>query len=288
MPHEPAASSWSRFIPFNKTLFGRISRDYAAITVLAMAMAVSWHWMFVSFLPKYNMRYQLAYIRKMASAFKAIMGPDIDSLAGLLSQTSIGAVAYVHPITLAILLGFAIMLPSGVLVGQIDRGTIELILSTQLSRFKLMVTTFLAGCVGGVFLILAMLFGTYLGLTFTKLEEPFHFDRIVICAVNLYAVYLLALAISTFLSSITRLRGYAVGWAVGLGLVAYLLHYLAEWWDWVQRISYLGPIYYYHPIKIATQPEFDPTRDIVLLCAVAAVFLAAAIACFSRRDIAVV
>lgn len=300
MPRKITRKPFSRFVPISATLLARICRDYAAVTLLAIGLAISWHWLWFTFLPRFNMKYQLTMFRRVAPAFKAIMGGDLEALLGKLSQTSIGAVAYLHPVTLIILLAYAVMLPSGLLVGQIDRGTIEFTLSTPLSRRKLIFTTILAGCMGGALLILAMLAGTAIGRHFTTLTDPYHFHRIVICAVNLYAVYLVAFAISTVFSSFTRVRSYAVGWPLGLGLIVYLLHFLAEWWQWVKKISFLGPIHYYHPIRIATEGynpithtfdpahTFDPTNNIIALIAAAAVLFAIAAYGFSRRDIAVV
>jgi len=276
--------SWTRFCPVSGTLFARICKDYWIIAALGVSILISFHWIFVTFLPRYDMRYKLVYIRRMPEILKAMIGKDLLDIA---TTTGLGSFAYLHPMTLAVLLGFAVLLPSGLIVGQIDRGTIELVLSTPLSRKKFMFTTVVAGGVAGVVLVAGMLLGTWLGVKHTELREPYNFGRIVICAVNLYAIYLVALGCSTFFSAVSTIRSWAVGWAFGLCLVAYLIHFTSEWWGWVRKISFLGPLYYYHPIKIATG-QYDPSRDIMCMVAASVVLFVVSIVWFSRRDIAVV
>lgn len=242
--------------------------------------------MWVTFLPVYDMKYKLGYIRKWPEVFKAIIGPDI---MDLISITSIGSLSYIHPMTLMGLLGFAVLLPSGVIVGQIDRGTIDLVLATPLSRRKFMATTILTGCLGGAILVGAMLLGTWIGIQHTagELAEPYQYGRIVTCAINLYTVYLVALGYSTFFSAISTIRGWAVGFGCAMGIVVYLLHFLSEWWELVRKISFLGPLYYYRPIKIVTG-HYDPTGNMLLLTGAAAALLLLGTVCFTRRNIAVV
>ncbi len=287
--------SWRWYMPLSIPLWSRIWRDYWYITIIAGATLFAFHWLVVTFLPLYNLRYRLNYLHNLPDIVKAMIGGDILSMT---STTAIGSFAYIHPVTLAILAAFAVMLPSWVLVGQIDRGTIELLLSTPTSRRKVILTTILAGIVGGILLILSMLIGTWVGVQHTpKLPQPYQFGRIVYVAINLYAIYLVLLSISVFFSAITSIRGIAVGWSIGLGLASYLLHFLAEWWKVVERIAFLGPLYYFRPIKIVAGEyivsrnvsiPYDPTRDIVTLLVASAVLLIVSTIWFCRRNIAVV
>jgi ABC-2 type transport system permease protein len=275
----------SRFLPLSLPLWGRIWRDFWYITLICAGTVFSFHWIVITFLPNYNMRYRLSYIRQLPAFVKAMIGQD---LMDVITLTSIDAFAYLHPISLAILIAFAVMLPSWVLVGQIDSGTIELILATPVSRKKILGTTVLAGMVGGAFLVGAMLLGTWIGVQRTRLPEHFYFERIVVCAINLYAMYLVMLGAAVFFSAVTSLRGMAVGWSIGVCVGAYLLHFLAEWWLFVKKIAFLGPLYYFRPIKIATGHYDSLYSDVaVLLVAAGVLFLVSAV-WFSKRDIAVV
>jgi ABC-2 type transport system permease protein len=270
--------------PFSLPIWERIWRDYWYIAAICGATLFAFHWLVITFLPLYDMRYRLQLIKRLPDIVRAMIGQD---LYDIISWTSIGAFAYLHPVTLAVLVAFAVMMPSWILVGQIDRGTVELLLSTPLTRKKMVYTSTLAAMVGGALLIGAMLLGTWIGIHHIKLTEPFRFSRILVVAINLYAMYLLTMSASVFFSCVTSIRGMAVGWTVGVCVGAYLIHFLAEWWPPVTKIAFLGPLYYFRPIKIATG-SYDPTFDIAVLLAASAVFMAASAIWFSRRDIAVV
>ncbi len=276
--------SWQRFLPISLPLAGRIVRDYWLITFICATTLFSFHWLVVTFLPLYNMRYRLNYIRHLPNIVRAMIGQDV---MDMISSTSIGAFAYLHPISLTILMAFAILLPTWVLVGQIDRGTIELILSTPTSRKKILTTTILAGILGGAVLIVGMLLGTRIGIHYTRLPEPVDFNRLITVAVNLYCLYIQLLAIGVLFSVITSQRGIAVGWTMALAIVSYLLHFLSEWWAFIEKIAFLGPLYYFRPIKIATG-LYDPTRDMTILLGTSGVIFIISYVWFSRRDIAVV
>lgn len=282
----PNEKWYRKYCPISGPMFARICKDYWLILSLGAALSISFHWLFVTFLPMYNMRYRLQLVRRAAPILKAMIGEDINDI---ISTTSLGAFAYLHPISLAILIGFGILLPTGLIVGPIDRGTIELVLATPLSRKKYMATTIVAGLLGGLILTGAMLMGSWIGILRTQQElpQPYHLSRIIMVVVNLFSIYVLVLGVSAFLSAISSIRGWVVGWAFGLTLVAYLLHFLAEWWEWVRTISFVGPMYYYHPIKIAVG-KYDPTRDIVVIAAAGVIFLILSVIAFCRRNIAVV
>lgn len=251
-----------------------------------MFLGLSFHWLFITFIPRYNLRYHLQHVKNLPPVLKAMIGEDIMEI---ISTTGLGAFAYMHPVTLAALLGFAIWMATGSIVGPIDRGTIDLTLSTPLGRKKFLITNIVAGMLGGLIIIGAMLLGSWLGVKQTgeALKEPYYFGKIVYCSVNLYAVYLVTLALSVFFSSICTMRSAAVGAAFGITLTTYMLHFIAEWWPVAARISFLGPMHYYRPIKIAAA-NYDPTGDILGLTAVALVLFIVSIICFSKRDIAVV
>jgi ABC-2 type transport system permease protein len=287
MPETSVRASWTRYVPFSGVLLARLAKDYWTITGLAVALAVSFHWLFVTFIPMYNLRYKLTYVKRMPAIVRAMIGEDILEIS---STTALGSFAYFHPVSLSLLLAFAIWLPTGAIVGQIDRGTIDLVLATPLSRRRFMATTILAGCLGGAVVIAGMLAGTWIGVqrTAMRLPETYEFGRIVLVALNLYAVYLVALAWSTFFAAASTFRGYAVGWAFALSLASYMLHFLSEWWDFVrEHLSQYGPLYYFRAIKVAAG-NYDPTNDILGLSAVALGIFLVATLWFSRRDIAVV
>lgn len=265
-------------------LWWRIWKDYWFIMLACGSALFSFHWLFVSFLPLYGKKYRIINtMRHLPKFVRSMIGEDLISIT---STTSLGAFAYLHPITLTLLMAFALMLPSWVITAQIDKGTIDIILSTPRSRNKYMLTTILAGITGGAILIGMTLLGTYIGVKRTILPEPYNLHRISICALNLYMLYLVLLGFATFLSAISSIRSWAIGWGLGISVFCYMLHFFSEWWQWIKRFSKYGPLNYFHPIKIAT--GYNPSHDIIVLGIVSLCFFIAAMIWFAKRDIVVI
>lgn len=232
----------------------------------------------------YGNRYRIIRtMRHLPKFVRSMIGEDLISIT---STTSLGAFAYLHPITLTLLMAFALMLPTWVIVAQIDRGTIDIILSTPRSRTKYMLTTIFAGMLGGAILVGATLLGTYIGVQKTKLPEPYHFDRAVICAINLYALYFALLGFASLLSAMSSIRSWAIGWGLTISVFCYMLHFCSEWWAWVKRFAKYGPLHYFHPIKIAA--GYDPHKDIIILSVAGVIFFISAVIWFVKRDIVVI
>jgi len=271
-----------RWLPVSLPLAWRIGCDYLGLLLLSAVTLLGFNWVFVNLLTRWEHRYNLRLIRRLPRIFKAMVGEDIFQM---ITPTALNAVAYIHPITLVVLLAYAVVLPSGVIVGQIDRGTIDFVLATPLTRRKMMATTIASSLLGGAVLVVSCLVGTWLGIRYTQLDEPPDFHAIAICAVNLYVLYAVVLGYSLFFSAVSSLRSWAVGWAIGVSLAGYLVHFFSEYWEWMQKIAFLGPLDYFHPVKIAASGQW-PVRDMIVLAVAAAVLMLASTLAFCRRNIA--
>ncbi len=282
--HEDNKSIITYISPVIAPLWWRIWKDYWLVTVACGSTLFSFHWLFVSFLPLYGKKYRIINtMRHLPKFVQSMIGEDLISIT---STTSLGAFAYLHPITLTLLMAFALMLPTWIITAQIDRGTIDIILSTPRSRNKYILTTIFAGMLGGAILIGMALLGTFVGIKKTVLPEYYEFGRIAICALNLYMLYLVVFSFATFLSAMSSIRSWAIGWGLAICVFCYMLHFFSEWWQWIKRFSKYGPLNYFHPIKIAT--GYNPTKDIVILAIISICFFILAIVRFAKRDIVVI
>lgn len=283
-------ATWNRFSPISGALFGRVCRDYLLLLSLGVALMIGFHWLFVTFLPAYDTKYKLRYVEQLPAFLKAMIGQDILAIT---TTTAIGSFAYMHPISLAMVFALAVVVPTGLLAGQIDRGTIELTLSAPISRKKYFCTTLVYSMIAGAVLIGAMVLGSWIGVQWTAAKlaarhrEPYDVVRVATCAVNLYGIYLVAMGWSLLFGAIYSIRGSAMGWAFALSMAAYLIHFLAEWWELVRKISFIGPMYYFRPIKIVSG-TYNMSHDMMVLCIAAAAFTLVGAILFSRRDVTVV
>ena len=103
---------------------------------------------------------------------RTIIGGDLVMLDGAMDLLSIG---YVHPLMLILFCIWAIGRAAGAIAGEIDRGTMELLLAQPLSRSRLILAHLLLDGITIPILCLSLWVGNFLGawaITPIKLEEP--------------------------------------------------------------------------------------------------------------------
>jgi ABC-2 type transport system permease protein len=91
---------------------------------------------------------------------KGIIGGDRIELDHAMDMLSIG---YVHPLIIVILCIWAIGRAAGAIAGEIDRGTMELLLAQPLARFRVVLAHLLVDCIVIPTLCLSLWAGNYAG-----------------------------------------------------------------------------------------------------------------------------
>lgn len=103
---------------------------------------------------------------------RTILGGDRIQLDTAMDMLSIG---YVHPLMQTIFCIWAVGRAAGAIAGEIDRGTMELLLAQPLARARLILAHFLVDCVTIPVLCLSLWAGNALGawlITPIQIEEP--------------------------------------------------------------------------------------------------------------------
>ena len=206
---------------------------------------------------------------------------------GFTSDTYMGYLAggYRHPVFLISIAAFVIGTGSRVVAGEVERGTILLVLSRPLMRWQFLSGKYFAIFSGLIFVLLFAWAGTWTGTLLTG--EGAKTDHLVLLRVTINAI-VLALAIggyTAFISSFNNDGGQATGQATAVTVVMFFLDYLATLWD---AASFLGPVsifHYYNPVALADGGG-NPLRDISVLLSIAVIAYAFAYYYFQRRDIA--
>lgn len=162
-------------------------------------------------------------------------------------------IAYVHPLTITILCIWAVGRASGAIAGEIDRGTMELLLAQPIRRSQVILAHFLVDCLTIPVLCLSMWAGTWLGAYFVGFLDPpdphLRVDpwRFAPALIN---VALLLFAVSgptMWLSAAGRYRWRVLGRAVLLVLVMFLINVIGQIWDRAEPYRPLTLFYYYQP-----------------------------------------
>ena len=237
---------------------------------------------------------------------QTIMGGEsirLDHIADMLS------VGLVHPLTITIIGVWSVGRATGAVAGEIDRGTMELILAQPLARFRLILAHFLVDCVVIPVLCLAVWGGLWLGVwmvgclevgapvdTDDPIVDPTHFGPALW---NMGALMFAISGYTMWLSALGRQRGKVMGLAVLISLLQFILNVIGQLWDTVARFRIFNVYYYYQPQQIALQekwtvsvsapwldgPVLGEVHVLLVLGAVGAAGYSLALWTFCRRDV---
>jgi len=205
------------------------------------------------------------------------------------------SVGYVHPLTLIILSVWAIGRASAAIAGEIDRGTMELLLAQPISRSRIIFSHFMVDMATIPVLCLSMWLGTWTGTCLVGLKnhpspilraEPWPF----IPALLNVAVLIFATSGSTlFLSAAGRFRSRVLGLAVLLALVQFLINVIGQLWGPLEHFRPLTFYFYYQPQPIIVDPAWYEKPVIwgrvAILLAVGSVGYLLAWWTFCKRDL---
>ncbi|MDB5308549.1 MAG: family transporter protein [Gemmataceae bacterium] len=231
------------------------------------------------------------------------------------------AVGMLHPIVLVLGCVWAVGRAAGAVAGEIDRGTMELLLSQPVPRNRLILAHFLVDCVVIPTLCLSFYAGTQFGLwavgPFTvdytavrKLGLPIPIPEVPrampvsgtpeLPALSNLAALLFALSgITMALSANGRSRWKVIGVGVLVAVVMFIANVLGQLWNDVEVIRPFSIFYYYQPQKIMLREEWTtnlgavwnggrPLFDVPVvgfLLAVGAAGYLIALRVFTRRDL---
>lgn len=205
------------------------------------------------------------------------------------------SVSYIHPVTQIILCVWAVGRAAGAIAGEIDRGTMELLMAQPIRRGQVLRAHLIVELITLPILCLSMWAGTWTGAAwvgFLDAEVPSHRVDPWLFAPGLLAVAALVFAVSGMtmaLSAGGRFRGRVLGLAVVVTLLQFLINVIAQLWEPMEVMRPFTLFYYYQPQKIMLHADWhsDMTvwRSLAVLFAVGAAGYVLAWAIFRRRDL---
>jgi ABC-2 type transport system permease protein len=226
----------------------------------------------------------------------------------ILRARDVMSIGYVHPLTQTILCVWAVGRAASAIAGEIDRGTMELLLAQPIGRARVIATHLLLDCITIPLLCLAMWSGNWLGLAIFG-----HIDWSADASVQslsvaptvflpgLASVGALVFAVSgytTWVSAAGRFRGRVLGFAILLTLIQFLINVIGQLWDKVAPLRPFSVFYYYQPQQIILQNSWSvdlaqawhlpaplPLNTVAVLLAVGLSGYVMALWTFCRRDL---
>jgi len=224
---------------------------------------------------------QMPFVRNMLTAF---LGTE---MSGTIGPWAISSIAWAHPVILALLGAHAILFCTRLPAGEIDRGTIDILLSLPVSRTRLFLCESLMWIICGSFLIVLCVLGNFVGGSWAPPELRSGGAVRWIVGANLFALYFAIGGIAWAVSTLSDRRGRATGVLFGFLLASFLLNFLIPFHEIVKKFSVLSVLRYHRPVFILRDGAW-PLDDIFTLTGIGVVFWLAGWVLFTRRDICTV
>lgn len=197
------------------------------------------------------------------------------------------AFLWVHPTVLTLLWAHEVMYCTRVPAGEIDRGTIDFLLSLPVSRWKIYLSETIGWLCTGV-LILSMGYAGHFAAS-AGLQPQMRPGALITAWVmlNLLAVYSVVGCFAFLVSACSDRRSRAMGVVFAVLLFSFLLNFLAQFWEPARAISFLSIMEYYRPALIIQSGTF-PSTDVAVLAAISGFCWIVGGFVFRRRSICTV
>jgi beta-exotoxin I transport system permease protein len=213
---------------------------------------------------------------------RTAVGPEALAFMSFSGVVSLG---YFHPIVMTALVGVTIAIATEA-TGEIEMRFVDLTLARPLSRQALVIRTVAVLAIAGVLMLLAMLAGTWVGLSCcvpVDAERP-NLGVFLRLAISLATVMMCWGGITLAIGAASRRRSVAASIVGVLALTTYLLDYLGRAWEPAAAVSRLSPFHYFEPIAIMTTGSISVT-NVILLVAVGVAGALVSYVAIARRDI---
>lgn len=205
---------------------------------------------------------QLPFVRTFIGA---LLGTEIgDDISAQMFQ----AFLFVHPVVLLTTWGHAITFCTRVPAGEIDRGTVDVLLAWPLSRGKIYAVETVMCLASGLFVLATGWLGHL--TTVGGMPDDMRPSGIGVIWVylNFFALYISVAGLAFLASSISNRRGRAVGAVVAFIVASFLLNFIAPFWEPARSVDFLALLTYYRPAEVLSNVEL-PIADIAVLLGVA-------------------
>ena len=194
------------------------------------------------------------------------------------------AFGFNHPMVLAILALSAILIPARHVAGEVEAGTLEILLTCPTVRWRHIITVWCASAVQ----LLIIVCGGWLGSCVSI--AVFHtFSKQIVMGIlkvgaNAWLLFVLISSYTLLMSTFGKEGGKTGIRSAAITLTFYVTHFLSSMWRPASFLKPMNIFHYYQPQKLMFGGRSVVVNAIVLSIATA-ICLTAAIYQFKRRDI---
>jgi len=226
-----------------------------------------------------SVRTLLSFLDLLPSIVKSALGGQTLQVGNISALIAIG---HNHPLVLFLHMFFAVGVPTALLTGEVEKGTMELILSRPVTKTQVYVCAGILTLVGMFALVIVMFLGTVAATSLYDFGEPIPLGMFFRNAINGGLLASAAGAVSLLAAAVFRGRNMAVGAAVAFLVINYFVSLIAEWWPHMRFLKVLTLFNYVGGPKVITGWPLGN------MCVLTVVLLIAAISggiIWQRRDL---
>lgn len=184
--------------------------------------------------------------------------------SGQVTPIMLLSIGLAHPFLLAVCWAHLVTFCTRVPVGEIDRGTADLLFSLPCSRSAVYLSNSVVCLAQIIPLAVAVWLGLWIGASTVDLGEPFLIGRFALASAN-YGLLLFAVCGATYCAScfVSR-RSVAIGVILALLLSSFLINVVEGFLPFVQNIGFLGLLSYHRPF-VVIRDGVVPYHDLAVL-----------------------
>jgi ABC-type transport system involved in multi-copper enzyme maturation permease subunit len=155
-----------------------------------------------------------------------------------------------HPLVLTLLSIVAISVPVAHIPGEIETGTLELVLAHPFRRKALLSSLWSSGCLILLFIIIAALIGSTTAAAIYHHVDNLLLINLLKIGVNLWLLFVLVMSYTLLFAAYKPTGRRASNIASVLTLVFYFLFFLSQLWEDIKFTAHYNIFNYYEPQKL--------------------------------------
>ncbi|HMN39247.1 MAG TPA: hypothetical protein PKE29_00265 [Phycisphaerales bacterium] len=264
----------------NIGLVRRALRETLPTTLLCAALLATISGLLAYALPQFQARViQRAMPPGFVQMRNVLLG--VDARGGGIADIAF-SIAWSHPVVLILLLTQTIIACTRVPAGEIERGSIDMLMGLPISRRQLFLSETAAWLLGGALMLGAVYAGSFIGARFILPEHRPNWGNLAMVLVNLGFVYAVVGAAAMAASSLSDRRGRAVLLVLVVSVGSLLVNFLELLWNPAKQIAFLSFLHYYRPVGMLMNGKW-PLGDLAILGGIALALWATAGIVLGRR-----
>jgi ABC-2 type transport system permease protein len=248
----------------NPAIFRKTLHDSAGLTAAAAVGIIGFVILFVwsmlnlgdevlSFASRFS------FLRKV---FEAGFGIKVE---GEVSINILFSVSFTHAVVLALSWAVMIAISTRVTVGEIEKGTADLLLTLPVSRSEVYFSTSLVWILAAILLAFCPVIGVWVGSLIFKTPEVVEVVRYFKPAANFLCLLLAVGGISSLVACCLDRRGPAIAIVVGIVLLSSVLNFIEPFIESLKPLRFFGLLNYFRPVDVFRANTWPLTSMSILL-----------------------